>query len=47
MLRFNSFTSGYNTITNYKKVNIALMNETELRQELRDKTSNRSDLIKN
>ena len=42
----NSFTSGYNTITNYKKVDIALMNETELRQELRDKTSNRLDLIK-
>ncbi len=42
----NSFTSGYNTITNYKKANLALMNETELRQELRDKTSNRLDLIK-
>ena len=42
----NSFTSGYNTITNYKKADIALMNETELRQELRDKTSVRLDLIK-
>ena len=42
----NSFSIGYHTITNYKKADLVLMNETELRHELRDKNSNRIDLIK-
>ena len=44
----NSFSIGYHTITNYKKVDLLLMNETELRHELkdRDKTLSNLDLIK-
>ncbi len=42
----NSFSLGYHTITNYKKADLVLMNETELRHELRDKSSNRTNLIK-
>jgi len=42
----NAFNTGYHTITNYKKADLVLMNETELRHELRDKNSNRSNLIK-
>ena len=42
----NAFSMGYHTITNYKKADLVLMNETELRHELRDKTSDRIDLIK-
>ena len=42
----NSFSMGYHTITNYKKADLVLMNETELRQELKDKRSDRLHLIK-
>ncbi len=42
----NSFSRGYHTITKYKKANLILMNETELRYELRDNDSHRVDLIK-
>lgn len=42
----NSFSVGYHTITNYKKADLVLMNETELRHELRDKNSDRTNLIK-
>ena len=42
----NAFSAGYHTIVDYKKADLVLMNETELRQELRDKNSHRSDLIK-
>ncbi|PDH19064.1 MAG: transposase [Pelagibacterales bacterium MED-G41] len=42
----NSFSIGYHTITKYKKADLILMNETELRHELRDKISERFELIK-
>ena len=42
----NSFSIGYHTITNYNKADLVLMNETELRHELRDKNSDRLNLIK-
>ena len=44
----NSFSIGYHTITNYKKADLLLMNETELRHELkdRDKELSNLDLIK-
>lgn len=42
----NSSSIGYHTISKYKKANLVLMNEKELRHELRDKNSNQVDLIK-
>ena len=45
-VQVNSFSMGYHTITNYKKADLVLMNETELRQELKDKRSDRLNLIK-
>jgi len=42
----NSSSIGYHTIMNYKKADLILMNETELRQEFRDKKSHTFDLIK-
>jgi rfaE bifunctional protein kinase chain/domain/rfaE bifunctional protein nucleotidyltransferase chain/domain len=42
----NAFSIGYHTIAGYKKADLVLMNETELRQELRDKSSERIQLIK-
>jgi rfaE bifunctional protein kinase chain/domain len=45
-VQINAFSYGYSTITNYKKADLVLMNETELRQEFRDKNSDRIDLIK-
>ena len=44
----NSFSIGYHTITNYKKADLLLMNETEIRHELkdRDKELSNLDLIK-
>ena len=42
----NSSSFGYHTITKYKKANLVLMNELELRHELRDKLSTRIELIK-
>ena len=42
----NSFNLGYHNISKYKKADLMLMNETEARHELRDKSSDRSDLIK-
>ena len=42
----NSSSIGYHTISKYKKANLVLMNEKELRHELRDKNSNQLDLIK-
>ena len=46
-VQVNSFSLGYHTITKYKKADLVLMNEQELRHELRDKNSDRIDLIKN
>lgn len=42
----NAFTVGYNTITKYKKADLILMNQTELRQELRDRKADKFKLIK-
>ncbi len=42
----NSSTIGYHTISKYKKSNLVLMNEKELRHELRDKNSNHIELMK-
>lgn len=42
----NSSSIGYHTISKYKKANLVLMNEKELRHELRDKSSNHIQLIK-
>jgi len=42
----NAFSAGYHTIEAYKKADLVLMNETELRQEFRDKNSHRNELIK-
>ena len=45
-VQVNSSSIGYNTISKYKKADLVLMNEKELRHELRDKISNHIDLIK-
>lgn len=42
----NSSSIGYHTISKYKKAQLVLMNEKELRHELRDKNSNHVELIK-
>jgi rfaE bifunctional protein kinase chain/domain/rfaE bifunctional protein nucleotidyltransferase chain/domain len=44
--QINSFSMGYHSITKYKKADLVLMNEQELRHELRDKVSDRKNLIK-
>jgi len=38
--QINSFNRGFHTLFNYKKVNTIVINESELRYELRDKNSN-------
>ena len=45
-VQLNSFSRGYHTISKYQKADLILMNETELRHELRDKDSSRLNLIK-
>ena len=42
----NAFTVGYSTITKYKKADFVLMNQTELRHELRDRNADKFKLIK-
>ena len=42
----NSSSIGYHTISKYKKAHLVLMNEKELRHELRDKNSNHIELMK-
>ena len=42
----NSSSIGYHSITKYKKADLILMNERELRHEFRDKTSSRAELIR-
>ena len=44
-VQVNSFSIGYHTVTKYKKADLILMNEQEMRHELRDKTSDRKNLI--
>ena len=44
--QLNSFNRGHHTVFKYKKVNTLVMNESELRYELRDKNSKIIDLIK-
>ena len=45
--QINSFNRGYHTVFKYKKMNTLVMNEGELRYELRDRNSNISNLVKN
>ena len=37
--QINSFNRGYHTVFNYKKINTLVINESELRYELRDRNS--------
>lgn len=42
----NAFNVGYHTMKNYEKFNTLIINEREIRHELRDKTGQLNDLIK-
>ena len=44
--QINSFNRGFHTVFNYKKINTLIINESELRYELRDKNSNVVNLVK-
>ncbi len=44
--QINSFNRGYNTVLKYKKINTLVINESELRYELRDKHSGVQKLAK-
>jgi len=44
--QINSFNRGYHTVVKYKKINTLIINEGELRYELRDKHSKIPDLVK-
>ena len=44
--QINSFNRGYHTVNKYKKINTLVINEGELRFELRDKHSKISNLVK-
>jgi len=44
--QINSSSIGYHTLSKYKKINLLVINEGELRQEFRDKESNVKVLIK-
>ena len=44
--QINSFNRGYNTVLKYKKINTLVINEGELRYELRDKHSEVQKLAK-
>jgi rfaE bifunctional protein kinase chain/domain/rfaE bifunctional protein nucleotidyltransferase chain/domain len=44
--QINSFNRGYHTVYNYKKINSLIINESELRYELKDKNSKVLDLAK-
>jgi rfaE bifunctional protein kinase chain/domain/rfaE bifunctional protein nucleotidyltransferase chain/domain len=44
--QINSFSIGYHTLKKYKKINLLVINEGELRQEFKDKYSKIKDLIK-
>ena len=44
--QINSFNRGYHTVFKYKKINSLIINESELRYELRDKESEVIDLAK-
>ena len=45
--QINSFNRGYHTVLKYKKMNTLVINEGELRYELRDKHSKIQNLVKN
>jgi rfaE bifunctional protein kinase chain/domain/rfaE bifunctional protein nucleotidyltransferase chain/domain len=45
--QINSFNRGYHTVLKYKKINTVIINEGELRYELRDKHSKIPELVKN
>ena len=44
--QLNAFSRGYHSILNYKSLNSIAVNETELRQELKDRYSSVDDLVK-
>ena len=44
--QINSFNRGYHTVYNYKKMNSLIINDSELRYELKDKYSNVLNLAK-
>lgn len=44
--QINSFNRGYHSINKYKKANTLIINESELRYELRDRNSNLINLVK-
>ena len=44
--QINSFNRGFHTLSNYKSANCIVFNESELRHEMRDQTSNLDRLIK-
>jgi len=44
--QLNAFSRGYHSILNYKSLNSISVNETELRQELKDRYSNVENLVK-
>lgn len=44
--QINSFNRGFHTLSNYKSANCIVLNESELRHEMRDQTSNLDKLIK-
>ena len=44
--QINSSSIGYHTLSKYKKINLLVINEGELRQEFRDKKSNTKFLIR-
>jgi len=44
--QINSFNRGYHTVYKYKKMNTLIINESELRYELKDKSSNLLNLAK-
>ncbi len=44
--QINSFNRGYHSVNKYKKANTLIINESELRYELRDRNSNLINLVK-
>ena len=44
--QINSFNRGYHTLFNYNKINSLIINESELKYELKDKNSNIQHLVK-
>ena len=45
--QINSFNRGFHTLSNYKKTNALILNESELRYEMKDQNSKLEKLLKN